>query len=408
MSIFSKLCSLSLLVVLSMGLPSLTWAMAPVAGTPDEARALYDRVWLLLDNKFVDDSKNHQAWGLWRHRYDDKLSNPNDAFVAIDTMIQSLGDRYTRFLPPEEFKEETDSIKATLCGIGVQIGERDGRLVVIAPIEDTPAAKAGMKANDVILKIDGKSTQGMTVKSGADLIKGDKGSTVTILLKRGETEHTLVIERAEIKLKSVSVKPPFELTVPEPVTYIKLSSFLSKTAGQEVEDAVKKALSDKKQGLVLDLRSNPGGLLENAISIASLFLEDATVVSTVDRAGYKSVRSTQGQPIWQKPLVILIDEGSASASEILAGALKDHERATLVGKRSFGKGLVQEINPLPTGAGVNVTTQKYLTPNDTDINKKGIDPHVEVKLTEEDAKAKKDPQLQEALNILKTKYGVLL
>lgn len=368
------------------------WAYSP--------EALYDEVWKLVNARFVNEDKNGQDWRIWRHRYDERIETEEDAYVAIETMLASLNDRYTRFLDPEEFAEEGQSIKARLFGIGIQIGTRDNKLLVISPIDDTPASRAGLKANDEILEIDGKSTQGMSVKDAADLIRGEKGTEVKLLIKReGKEPKLFAITRDEIKLKAVSLKNPFEVELPENIGYIKLSTFLSSNAAQEMQKALEKDLPDK-DGYILDLRSNPGGLLSNAVRIADFFLSGGGIVSTVDRDGYKEVRRARTQVLTDKPLVVLIDGGSASASEILSGALTDNHRAILVGEKSFGKGLVQEINPLPGRSGVNITTQRYLTPLDIDINKMGIRPDIVVKMTEEDFEAKRDPQLEEAVSVL--------
>lgn len=362
-------------------------------------QSLYDEVWKLINVRFVNEDKNGQDWRIWRHRFDDQLKDEADANVAIETMLASLNDRYTRFLDKDEFAEEGRSIKATLFGIGIQIGLRDDKLVVISPIDDTPADKAGLKANDEILEIDGKSTKGISVKEAADLIRGEKGTQVHLLIRRDDKPtKDYAIVRDEIKLKSVSLDNPFDIAVPNNIGYIKLSTFLSSNASQEVQNALKE--QHNKSGYILDLRSNPGGLLSNAIRIADFFLEDGSIVSTVDRDGYKEVRYSSPSTLTTKPLVVLINGGSASASEILSGALKDNKRAVLVGERSFGKGLVQEINQLPGGSGVNITTQRYLTPNDTDINKKGIEPDIMIELTEENAKDKKDPQLTRAIAVM--------
>lgn len=365
--------------------------------------ALYDEVWKLVNTKYVDADKNGQAWGIWRHRYDDQLKTNDDAYVAIETMLSSLNDRYTRFLTPEEFAEESDSIRATLFGIGIQIGVRNDQIVVISPIEDTPAEKAGLKAQDVIVEINGESTKGMSVKEAADRIRGERGTTVNLMIKRGDKPPKLyTVMRDEIKLKSVSQNSPLPLK--ENVGYIRLSSFLSKKASAELRDALKDQAG--KEGYIIDLRGNPGGLLTNAIMIADFFLDHGGIVSTVDRDGYKDTKSAVGGTLTDKPLVLLINEGSASASEILSGALRDNNRAILVGKKTFGKGLVQEINALPNGSGVNITTQKYLTPNDTDINKVGIIPDIEVEMPElkddeiYDPKKQGDPQLVTAQEVL--------
>lgn len=366
-------------------------------------QALYDEVWKLVNSRFVDFTKNGQNWSIWRHRYDNQLKTEEDAYVAIDSMLSSLNDRYTRFLNPEEFSDETNSIRATLFGIGIQIGVRNDQVVVIAPIEDTPAEKAGLKSQDIILQINGESTKGMSVKDAADRIRGEKGSTVKLTVKRGDkAPKEYVVMRDEIKLKSVSDTPP--ITLSDNIGYIRLSSFLSKTAAEELKNTLNK--ESEKQGYILDLRGNPGGLLTNAIVIADYFLDHGGIVSTVDRDGYKETKSSTSGVLTSKPLVVLINEGSASASEILSGALRDNNRAILVGKKSFGKGLVQEINALPNGSGVNITTQKYLTPNDTDINKVGILPDIDVSMPElkddetYDPKKQGDPQLSKAQEVL--------
>lgn len=362
-------------------------------------QSLYDEVWKLINVRFVNEDKNGQDWRIWRHRFDDQLKDEADANVAIETMLASLNDRYTRFLDKDEFAEEGRSIKATLFGIGIQIGLRDDKLVVISPIDDTPADKAGLKANDEILEIDGKNTKGISVKEAADLIRGEKGTQVHLLIRRDDKPaKDYAIMRDEIKLKSVSLNNPFNVDIPNNIGYIKLSTFLSSNASQEVQNALKE--QHNKSGYILDLRSNPGGLLSNAIRIADFFLEEGSIVSTVDRDGYKEVRYSSPSTLTTKPLVVLINGGSASASEILSGALKDNKRAVLIGERSFGKGLVQEINQLPGGSGVNITTQRYLTPNDTDINKKGIEPDIAIELTEDNAKDKKDPQLTRAITVV--------
>ncbi len=382
----------ALLIPLAM----VTTIQSGFAYTP---QSLYDEVWKLINARFVNEDKNGQDWRIWRHRFDSQIKDEADANVAIETMLASLNDRYTRFLDKDEFAEEGRSIKATLFGIGIQIGLRDDKLVVIAPIDETPADKAGLKANDEILEIDGKNTKGISVKDAADLIRGEKGTKVRLLIKRDDKAAKYYdIMRDEIKLKSVSLDNPFSVSIPHNIGYIKLSTFLSSNAAQEVQNALKD--QGDKNGYILDLRSNPGGLLSNAIRIADFFLEEGSIVSTVDRDGYKEVRYSSPSVLTNKPLVVLINGGSASASEILSGALKDNKRAVLIGERSFGKGLVQEINQLPGGSGVNITTQRYLTPNDTDINKKGIEPDIAVELTEEDAKAKKDPQLQKAIGVV--------
>ena len=368
------------------------------SATPSE---MYDDVWRIVNKKYYDPSNNAQDWTKWRYRYENKLKTKEDAYVAIETMLASLNDPYTRFLDPKEFSEETQSIKGSLKGIGTQIGLRDGELVIIAPLEDSPAERAGLMADDKILEINGESTKGINIDAAADKIRGEKGTTVTLLIQRkGVPNKTYSVVRDEIEVKSVSCKPPFETTnIPNDIQYIRLSSFISKNAATEIESILNNSSNTK--GYILDLRSNPGGLLTNAICISDMLLRGGVIVSTVDRDSYKSTTRARYQQTTDKPIVVLINKGSASASEILSGALKDNHRATIVGEQSFGKGLVQEINRLPDEAGMNITIQRYLTPSGSDIHKKGITPDVVVELTKENVDAKDDVQLKKAIEILK-------
>ena len=270
--------------------------------------------------------------------------------------------------------------------------------MVIAPIEDSPAEKAGLMAEDEILEINGVSTKGISIDKAADKIRGEADTNVTLLIKRKDEIKTYTVVRKEIEIKAVSTKVPNNVQLPSDIGYIRLSSFISKNAGKEFEDIL--VQNRNKKGFIIDIRSNPGGLLTNAIDISDLLLSNGIVVSTVDRDGYKETQKVRGNPVTTKPLVVLINKGSASASEILSGALKDNKRAVLVGENSFGKGVVQEINRLPDDSGINITIQKYLTPNGTDINKKGIKPDVVVELSDDDIKNKDDKQLKKASEVL--------
>ena len=321
-------------------------------------------------------------------------------------MLASLNDPYTKFLDPKEFAEETASIKGSLKGIGIQISVKDGKLMVIAPIEGSPAEKAGIIADDEILEIDGESTKGISIDKAADKIRGEKGTTVTLNIKRGETVKKYSVVRDEIEIKAVSTKLPDGNTtvIPDEIQYIRISSFISKHVAEDVSKIL--MTTKKKKGYIIDLRSNPGGLLTNAIFISRMLLQNSIIVSTVDRDGYKQTERAGYTTLTHAPIVVLINKGSASASEILSGALKDNGRATIVGDQSFGKGLVQEINRLPEGSGVNITIQRYLTPNGTDIHKKGITPDILVKITDEDIKNKNDTQLKKAVEVLSQKCNL--
>ena len=388
---YGHIWALVLSFVFAMSHSNVVLAFAP--------QQLYDNVWKIVNTKYVDQTNNHQDWKRWRHKYDLQIKTDEDAYVAIDTMLASLNDPYTKFLNPKEFAEETSSIKGSLKGIGVQIGVKDGKLLVIAPMEDTPAEKAGLIAEDEIVEINGESTKGITVDKAADKIRGEEGTSVVLTIKRkNQPLKKYTITRAEIVIKAVSTKVPNEVKLNDNVGYIRLSSFISKHAKSEFLNALN-SMSDKK-GYIIDLRSNPGGLLSNAITISDMFIDGGVIVSTVDRDGYKDTTRATSRYITDKPLIVLINKGSASASEIFSGALKDNQRALIVGETSFGKGLVQEVNRLPNGAGMNVTIQKYLTPNGTDINKKGITPDVEVKLSDKDIEDKNDAQLKRANELM--------
>ena len=284
---------------------------------------LYDNVWRLINSKFVDQSNNQQNWAKWRHKYDNQIRTNEDAYVAINTMVASLNDPYTKFLDPKEFADETSSIKGSLKGIGIQIGVKDGKLMVIAPIEDTPAERAGLQADDEILEIDGVSTKGITVDKAADKIRGKEGTQVTLLVKRKDVApKTYTITRAEIEIKSISQKLPTDMTIPNDFCYIRLSSFISRNAATEFGNILN--TNRNKKGFIIDLRSNPGGLLTNAIYISDMFLDGGTIVSTVDRDGYKETQRASAGVYTKKPVVVLINKGSASASEIFSGAMKDN------------------------------------------------------------------------------------
>lgn len=385
-----------------------------------EAEALYQHVWRLISEDYYDQEYGGQDWNRWQHKYDNKLANADDAHLAIATMLTSLGDRYTRFLDHDAFDDERSQIDAKLCGIGVQIGvDKNHRIIIISPLEGTPAFSAGVLANDEIAAINGQPTKGFSVEEAAKQIRGPADTNISLTLMRGKRKLILSMKRAEISIKAVQTVKMLDSSI----GYVRLSSFISQQANQEMHDALQK-LSPAK-GIILDLRDNPGGLLTNAIDITNMFLTKGNIVSTVDRDGYKTITYSEGKPLCRQPLVVLVNKSSASASEITCGALKDNGRAIIVGQTTFGKGLVQGINRLEDGTGVNVTIAKYLTPNDTDINKKGIAPDVSVPVSDkeinagvgpwwEDAGAvpslhsfqdTKDIQLKTALRVLKQKVN---
>lgn len=352
---------------------------------------LYHRVWEIIDHEYYDQTFNQQDWSRWEHHYDGKLKTLDDSHKAVESMLASLGDKYTRFLDKEAFSDEKLQIEAKLYGVGIQIGmDKSQRIIVIAPIDDTPASKAGVLAGDEIAEVDNKSTKGMSVEEAAHVIKGEKGTSVDLVLVRKGDRIKMKLMRDEIHISSI---PSTKMLDPQ-IGYIRLTSFISRQADDEMKKALQN-LSGAK-GIILDLRDNPGGLLTNAIEISNMFLDGkSNIVSTVDADGYKTPAVADGKPITHQPLAVLINKGSASASEIASGALKDNGRAILVGQTTFGKGLVQGIQRLEDGSGVNYTIARYLTPNDTDIHNKGISPDIAVELTLKDYEEGRGPWWQD-------------
>ncbi len=356
-----------------------SYALAQTTKTLLAPQVLYDRAWHLVKDSFYDQKFNGEDWTRWEHHYDNKLKTMDDAHKAIETMLASLGDPYTRFLDRDAFDEEKSQIDARLYGVGMLLGmNKEHKVVVIAPIEGTPAYNANIHPGDEIVEVDSKPVKGQSLDQVVKQIRGPINTKVGITFMRKVEKHKVMLSRAEIPIKAVANTD----VLPGNIGYIRLDSFISSKANSEMKDALKKI--SNTDGLIIDLRNNPGGLLSNAIDIANMFLDGKVIVSTIDADGYKSSQYSSHNPICKKPIVILINKGSASASEILSGALRDNGRAKLVGQTSFGKGLVQAINKLEDNSGINITIARYLTPNDVDIHKVGIIPDYKIVLKDED------------------------
>ncbi|NEN93693.1 MAG: PDZ domain-containing protein, partial [Okeania sp. SIO3H1] len=340
---------------------------------------------------------------------DQTYTTDEEAYDAIREMLEKLGDPYTRFMDPEEFKNMQIDTSGELTGVGIQLTQDQDtkKLVVISPIEDTPAFEAGILAKDIISKIDGQSTEGMDINQAVSLIRGPIGSQVTLTIKREGREIEFPITRAKIEIHPVKYSQK-ESSLGK-VGYIRLNQFSANAAG-EMREAIDELETQNVSGYILDLRSNPGGLLYASVEIARMWLERGDIVSTVNRSGVTDRQKATNRSLTDKPLVIMVDGGSASASEILSGALQDNQRATLVGTKTFGKGLVQSVRGVGKGAGLAVTIAKYFTPSGRDINHEGIKPDVEISLTDEQKEALRksrdkigtldDPQYAKALEIL--------
>lgn len=376
----------------------------------ESPKELVDEVWQIINHQYVDKNFNELDWQNVRQEYLERpYGDKEEAYDAVREMLEKLEDPYTRFMDPEEFQNMKIDTSGELTGVGITIAkdEETDRLIVISPIEETPAFEAGILAKDIITKIDGVDTKGMEVNDAVQLIRGKPGSSVTLTIQREQGETDYNITRAKIQIHPV--KASLENTEIGQVGYIRLTQF-SAQASQEMREAIKELEEQNVNGYVLDLRSNPGGLLYASIDIARMWLQEGTIVSTVDREGERERKWANNNALTNKPLVILIDGGSASASEILSGALQDNDRAVLVGTQTFGKGLVQSVRPLGDGSGLAVTIAKYLTPSGRDINKEGIPPDYLVELGEEERKrlqsdrtligTVEDPQFTKAVEIL--------
>ena len=364
----------------------------PAEGYKSGPRDVYHQAWQLVKDNYYDTSFNNQNWGAWEHRFDAEIKTTADAHKAIKVMLESLKDPYTRFLDPRAFQDENDAIDARIVGIGINLLQKDNKLIVTRTIENSPAANTGLRERDEIIAIDGTSSVGFTPEQAAEKIRGQAGSPVQITVKRAQNiEKTFNITRAEIVIHAVSYK------IVEPnIGYINLSTFISNDAAREFRIALEKL--QRTDGLIIDMRDNPGGLLSNSLEIADMLLENGVIVKTVGRNGPRTDTSS-GEPLTHQPIAVIVDEESASASEILAGALKDNARAVIVGTHTYGKGLVQEINKLPGGAALHITVSKYLTPSGADINKVGIIPDIQV--------SDKDQQKSVAVEYLKEKIANL-
>ncbi|KGF95786.1 Carboxyl-terminal protease [Prochlorococcus marinus str. MIT 9201] len=346
-------------------------------------KEVIDHVWQIVYRDFLDSSGKFQKsnWiNLRKEVLSKKYSDSNEAYDAIRDMLSNLDDSYTRFLEPKEFNQMRIDTSGELTGVGIQIvkDKESDDLIIISPIEGTPAYDAGIKAKDKILSIDDISTEGMNIEEAVKLIRGQRGTKVKLEILRGSKSFFEILSREKIEIKSVSSKVNRSKNGLL-IGYVRIKQF-NANASKETRDAIKDLETRKVAGYVLDLRSNPGGLLESSIDISRHFIDKGVIVSTVSKDGLKETKRGNGQALTKKPLVVLVNEGSASASEIVSGAIKDNKRGKLVGKKTFGKGLVQSMRTLVDGSGLTVTVAKYLTPNGTDINKSGIIPDIEVKM----------------------------
>lgn len=343
-----------------------------------------------------------QTWDVLKREFIDSDNLENKALIygAIEGLVNAADDPYTVFLPPQEAKQFQEDIEGSFGGIGAEIGIRKEQLVVIAPLDDTPASKAGLKAGDRILEINGTSTAGMDIGAAISLIRGKVGTEVKFIIlgKDAEKPKEVEITRALITI------PTLKWEIKEGnIAYMKLSSFNAQALRLFYQASLETLLRGA-DGLVLDLRNNPGGFLEVAVDIGGWFLKrgDVVVIERFKNADDKVFRAN-GNEAWRRfPVVLLVNEGTASAGEILAGSLQDQKGVKLVGQKTFGKGSVQTLQELSDGSTLKVTVAKWVLPGGRILEKNGIDPDYKIELTEKDSENGKDPQLDKAIEILKT------
>ena len=346
-------------------------------------KEVIDHVWQIVYRDFLDSSGKFERsnWiNLRKEFLAKKYSDNNEAYDAIRDMLSNLDDPYTRFLDPKEFNQMRIDTSGELTGVGIQIAKdkESDSIIIISPIEGTPAYEAGIKAKDKILSIDNVSTKGLNIEDAVKLIRGRRGTKVKLeILRNGNSFYkSLLRERIEIKSVTSKINETKDGLL---IGYVRLKQF-NANASREMKDTLKDLEIKKVSGYVLDLRSNPGGLLDSSIDISRQFIDKGIIVSTLSKDGLRETKRGNGKALTKKPLIVLVNEGSASASEIVSGAIRDNNRGKLVGKKTFGKGLVQSMRTLVDGSGLTVTVAKYLTPNGTDINKFGITPDIEVKM----------------------------
>lgn len=346
-----------------------------------------------------------ETWDLLSKEYIDKKAlDPQKLYYgAISGMVEAVGDPYTVFLPPDKQKFSKEDLNGSFEGVGIQLGFNDQkRLVVMSPLTGTPSEKAGIKSEDIIVKIGDKDTTNMTLPEAVQLIRGPKGTQIALTIFRDGDKDTRQFDLTRDTIIVKSVELSFEKTTSgKNIALIKLTRFGERTR-EEWQAVVSEVLTKAPDGVILDMRNNPGGLLDGAVYISSEFLEGGDVVLYENSKGVRdSYKVNRIGKLTKLPLAVLINKGSASASEIVAGALQDRKRAKLVGEKSFGKGTIQESLDLKE-SGLHITIAKWLTPNGRWVNDlKGLDPDIEVKVsTEEEVNAKKDIQLDKALEIL--------
>ncbi|MDJ0591460.1 MAG: S41 family peptidase [Pleurocapsa sp. MO_226.B13] len=405
--------------VFSLALSVFLWSIfsfccyVPEAQAFTEEQKLILQSWRIVNQSYIDETFNHQNWWRMREKYVKKpLRDREETYTAIEEMLASLDDPFTRLLRPEQYHSLQVNTSGELSGVGLQINlNPETKLIeVISPLAGSPAEAAGIEPKDSILEIDGVDTRTLTLDQAAARMRGTIGTKVSLRVQSGQDKNaeprTLEIVRDRISLNPVYTA--LDTSTGQKIGYVRLNQF-SANAAKEIAHGVANLESKGAEAYILDLRNNPGGLLQAGVEIARMWLSDGTIVYTVNRQGALGSFDSTSEILTADPLVVLVNQGTASASEILAGALQDNQRALLVGEKTFGKGLIQSLFELPDGSGLAVTVAKYETPNHTDINKLGIMPDDVISqqpITYAQIATEADRQYQEALKLL-TKQSVL-
>lgn len=371
------------------------WSSSVSTPLKDSPKAVLDEAWQIVFREFVDGKFNQVDWQAQREELLSKnYTSREEAYTALRKALEKLQDPYTRFMDPKQYEALTNQTAGELSGVGMQLtlDEKTKAITVVEPIKNSPALKAGILAGDRVLSIDGVSTTGMTVEQAANKIRGAVGTNVSLRIGReGQKEFDLTLTRARIELETVTYRVNNEGN--RKIGYIQLREFNSHAA-EQMQEAIEALTRENVQAFVLDLRGNPGGLLRTSIDIARMWMDTGAIVSTVDRNGKSQEIRTNRTAMTKLPVVVLVDGNSASASEILAGALKDNQRGVVMGTQTFGKALVQSVFALSDGSGLAVTIAHYYTPNGTDISHKGVTPDVKIDISDEQKKQlATDPKL---------------
>ena len=377
---YFKLNALTLLLTFLLLLPTIFIQKVNANSTSLYASSIYKTAWETLNEKFY--FKSGTNLNRWKNKFENKITDLDDAHNCINKLVKDLDDPYTRFLTREEFKEEQDIINSKLTGIGVKLSNNEP--FVLDVLDGSPAEEVGIKRNDFIVAINEKSTSNLDGSQTANLIRGPIGSSLTVRVKRGNEILSKILKRKELKFKAVSGQ-----LLDNNIALIKIDSFIPENTSNLFKEEITKFMS--ASGIILDLRNNAGGLLKNAVEIADMFLDEGKIVSTVNLSKTVNEFANSSQ-LFDSNIVILVNEHTASASEILTSALKENKRAIVIGERTFGKGLVQEIIRLPDDSALHVTIAAYFTPRGNNLNKKGIIPDLII--------SDEEKQLEKAKEIL--------